>query len=187
MSLAIVAATQADIPDILRLNLEVQSLHVSLAPQIFLQDCDEQELFEFWRTQLNTPRHKVRLAKMGDSIVGYLWFELQEAAKDAVQPAAHEALRSPHWRRRIGASIGRGGSPDSPSPRRSARSWRSRPLARHLGRQLVCASVLPKGGLRRPQHCDGETLGQTRRRRGRLKLTVAHNPTWHSHPGRFSA
>jgi ribosomal protein S18 acetylase RimI-like enzyme len=86
MSLAIANATQADIPDILRLNLEVQSLHASLAPQNFLQDCDEQELFEFWRAQLNTPRHKVRLAKMGGGIVGYLWFELQERPKTPFNP-----------------------------------------------------------------------------------------------------
>ncbi len=78
MSLRIVTATPSDLPELVRLNLEVQRLHARLSPDVFLQDCDERELADFWGERLGETQSRVRLAKLDDRAAGYVWFEIQD-------------------------------------------------------------------------------------------------------------
>jgi ribosomal protein S18 acetylase RimI-like enzyme len=78
MALTISSATLGDLPDLVRMNREVQRFHARLAPDVYAQDCDEKELSDYWREQLGEERNRVRVARVDGRIVGYVWFEIQE-------------------------------------------------------------------------------------------------------------
>lgn len=78
MALTISSATLGDLPDLVRMNREVQRLHAQLAPDIYAPDCDEKELSDYWRERLGEECNRVRLAKIDGRIAGYVWFEIQE-------------------------------------------------------------------------------------------------------------
>ena len=78
MGLTISSATLDDLPDLVRMNREVQRFHARLAPDVYAQDCDEKELSDYWLEQLGEERNRVRLARVDGRVAGYVWFEIQE-------------------------------------------------------------------------------------------------------------
>ena len=83
MPLHIAQAQAADIPDIVRLNGLVQTLHAALHPDIFLADWESSAFEEFWLGRLYARANVVAIARLDGHAVGYIWFELQNHPPDA--------------------------------------------------------------------------------------------------------
>ena len=78
MTDAIRRATQDDVADVTRLNLEVQALHASHDPALFKPAADASEIAAFFTEVIG--RADSELGILGDpgAALGYVWFERQE-------------------------------------------------------------------------------------------------------------
>lgn len=78
MAISVRAACMADVGALVRLNRDVQQLHVQLEPKRFRADADDGEVAAFFAAKLAASENQIRLAGDGGGQAGYVWFEVQE-------------------------------------------------------------------------------------------------------------
>ena len=77
-TLHILPATSDDLDTLVRLNGEVQNVHVPLAPDYFKPIVDPAALRAFFESRLLDERQEILLAKDGEKALGYIWLEIQD-------------------------------------------------------------------------------------------------------------
>lgn len=76
-------ATDADLPEILRLNDQVQKQHADQYPGKFKYPTVTQEMEEFFGRILDSDSNKIIVILKEHKLIGYLWYEIQEKPENA--------------------------------------------------------------------------------------------------------
>ncbi len=78
-------ATDADLPELLRLNDQVQKQHADQYPEKFKYPAMDQEVEEFFKGILDSDSDKVIVILKEKKLIGYLWYEIQERPENALK------------------------------------------------------------------------------------------------------
>lgn len=76
-------ATDTDLPELLRLNDQVQKQHADQYPEKFKYPTVSQEIEDFYRGLLNSDSNQIVVILKAQKLVGYLWYERQEKPENA--------------------------------------------------------------------------------------------------------
>lgn len=79
MALVIEPAETADVPDLVRLNAEIQAHHAALAPDLYNAKADPDRVCQLFQRQLEDPTQTLLLARHDAVAVGYVWYEMRDA------------------------------------------------------------------------------------------------------------
>ncbi len=111
MPISVRTATVADITDIVRLNRDIQDIHVDLDPDIFSNAIEASEFTEFWQGVFADETNTVLVADLDCSIVGYAWIQVQTRPRTVFNHPRrrvyihHVGVDSSHRRQRTGSLL----------------------------------------------------------------------------------
>ena len=83
-------ATTNDLPDLVRLNDQIQLQHVEQYPSEFKYPVEPHLVSEFFAMLVSSTSNEVIVAFDDENVLGYLWYETQEKAES---PFKHAKLR----------------------------------------------------------------------------------------------
>ncbi len=70
--------TIQDMPDLIRLNNQVQQQHAKQYPEKFKCSTDPDKVSEFFKKLINCNSNKILVVSKQQTLLGYLWYEIQD-------------------------------------------------------------------------------------------------------------